>query len=277
MLSSVILPSFLALWLATGLCIFLYAAELRFPRGAQPSKRARVNAAIFNLITVPMFASTGAVFALLPHVTPLVRTSLIGTIPAIILGPLTFDFVYYWYHRAQHKFAFLWRFHAVHHSIEEMGVPSGYQHVSEPVLRGLLAALPAAWLVESAGSGIVALLVTLQGYYLHSTTKIHFGKFAWVFTDNRCHRIHHSVQDHHRDHNFGVVTMLWDKLFGTAYFPNDEWPDVGLVEQREPRTVSEFLWQPFRRTYPLISMANQQPGILRSTELSVSTVRYNSK
>jgi len=34
----------------------------------------------------------------------------------IILG----DFYYYWMHRLFHRVPFLWKFHAVHHSIEEL-------------------------------------------------------------------------------------------------------------------------------------------------------------
>lgn len=41
------------------------------------------------------------------------------------------------------------------------------------------------------------------------------------------------------------LSLIWDRLFGTAYFPNAEWPEVGLSDRREPRSVSDFLFQPF--------------------------------
>lgn len=48
-----------------------------------------------------------------------------GPIPAWLLAILVllvtlfvFDFLEYWIHRAQHRFGFLWRFHAVHHSVD---------------------------------------------------------------------------------------------------------------------------------------------------------------
>ncbi len=57
------------------------------------------------------------------------------------------------------------------------------------------------------------------------------------------HRIHHSREPQHFNKNFGVVTSVWDRLFGTAYFPaKDEWPDTGIVNQSEPSTVREFLF-----------------------------------
>jgi sterol desaturase/sphingolipid hydroxylase (fatty acid hydroxylase superfamily) len=41
---------------------------------------------------------------------------------------------------------------------------------------------------------------------------------------------------------------VWDKLFGTAWFPRqDEWPDTGIDEHDEAKTVGEFLFRPLRK------------------------------
>lgn len=65
--------------------------------------------------------------------------------------------------------------------------------------------------------------------------------------DNRLHRIHHSREERHINHNFATRTPIWDVLFGTAYFPRrDEWPAVGLMDTDEPRTLRDYLLLPFR-------------------------------
>jgi sterol desaturase/sphingolipid hydroxylase (fatty acid hydroxylase superfamily) len=68
-----------------------------------------------------------------------------------------------------------------------------------------------------------------------------------LIADNRFHRIHHSVDPHHFDKNFGAGTTIWDQLFGTAHFPAaDEWPDTGIADHPETRRLSDYLWGPFR-------------------------------
>lgn len=169
---------------------------------------------------------------------------------APLLGMILYDFFGYWLHRAQHKW--LWQFHAIHHSIEELSGINSYFHWTEQFFRIAFISLPAAYLVGIDGLEsvfVVELLLKLQGYYLHSPNSIHFGPFVRrIVADNRFHRIHHSVEPHHYDKNFGAGTSLWDQLFGTAYFPlADEWPRTGLVDQPEVRTAAAYLWGPFKR------------------------------
>ncbi|WP_141395864.1 hypothetical protein [Sphingomonas spermidinifaciens] len=45
----------------------------------------------------------------------------------------------------------------------------------------------------------------------------------------------------------GAFTPLWDRLFGTAWMPREgEWPDTGIAELDQPRTVGDWLSLPFR-------------------------------
>lgn len=171
-------------------------------------------------------------------------------IVAPLVGMITFDFFGYWLHRAQHKW--LWRLHAVHHSIEELSGINSYFHWTEQFFRIAFISLPAAYLVGIDAIEtvfIIELLFRLQDYYLHSPSKLHFGPVVRrLIADNRFHRIHHSVEERHFDKNFGAGTSLWDQLFGTAYFPAaDEWPTVGVTGQPEARTISEYMFGPFRK------------------------------
>ncbi len=65
--------------------------------------------------------------------------------------------------------------------------------------------------------------------------------------DNRFDRIHHSVEPHHFDRNFGICFTPWDRLFGTAYDPlPGEWPKVRIQDAPAPRDLGDFLLMPFR-------------------------------
>lgn len=221
-------------------CLLL-ALELWKPRDALPQRESRQRAILFTFVFITCSAVlTGLLslaFGRMQFEPMFAVPGILGAIIAAFAG----DFFYYWFHRAQHSIPWLWRLHAVHHSVEELGAGAGYHHVSETPLKALLYAAPLSFFI-SPNVGVVALILAFHGNYIHSATRLNFGWFAWVVADNRTHRIHHSLESKHFGKNFGALTMLWDKLFGTAYFPKaNEWPGVGLSGRPEPRTILEYL------------------------------------
>lgn len=220
----------------------MYLAESVRRRGDPMPWGTRINAVLFLMLyvaaAVVFFAFINPIRAWL-NITPIIPLSGIwGLIAALVIG----DFLYYWMHRAQHAIPALWRFHRVHHSIEHMGAGTGYHHVSQIAIEYLFIALPVAFLVGRNGALLVTVILSFHGFYLHSTIDAHFGRLGRWIADNRGHRIHHGIEPRHHDKNFGVPSLIWDRLFGTAYFPaDDEWPDVGLSEQCEASTVVEWL------------------------------------
>jgi len=91
----------------------------------------------------------------------------------------------------------------------------------------------------------VIVLNNMHSYFIHSSANIDIGPLRYVFSDNRIHRLHHSMEPRHLNRNFSTVTPLWDVLFGTACFPRaGEWPKVGLSDVAEPRTVGQYLLMP---------------------------------
>lgn len=174
---------------------------------------------------------------------------------AVVAAPLASafvaDFFFYWCHRAQHRW--LWRFHAVHHSVRELNSTNSFHHVTEPFVQAVLITLPSSLIVSETGAVVpmIALLLHMQSSYIHSSSRWHFGPLRSVFVDNRFHRIHHSTERRHFDRNFGAVTPLWDRLFDTAYFPAaDEWPTTGIAEADQPRTLREWVSLPWRLSPP---------------------------
>ena len=232
--------------------------ELGFPRTASASRlswrthgKPLVFWGIYNLVSIlildglkplmsqlhpqPLLPALGDRF--LPHPLALALD--------VVLAAMIGDLIYYWYHRFQHRF--LWRFHAMHHSLREMNGFANYHHFSEALMRTLLCGAPTLLLVHDMYAvPIVGVIITLQGYYLHTTTRLHLGRFGRFVVDNRFHRIHHSMQPEHFDKNFAIVTTLWDWLFRTAWFPKpDEWPETGVADYPEPATVRDYLCAPF--------------------------------
>lgn len=219
---------------------FIAAAELAFSRETPPARS-----------TVARYVLFGAVFILCGKlftwaITRRIEAPAVDILWLIPLLLLT-DLLYYWMHRAQHSIPWLWRFHAVHHSVEKMGPGAGYHHLTEIPIKAALVGIPMALVIGKVGWPVALVLISLHGGYLHSTTRLNFGWFAWIVADNRTHRIHHSLEPRHFDRNFGAYTLLWDKLFGTAYFPaRNEWPEVGLEDRREPQSIAQYLHSPVK-------------------------------
>ena len=132
------------------------------------------------------------------------------------------DFFYYWMHRAQHSFGWLWRFHRVHHSITELNATNSYHHIAEDLFQFVAVTIPMSYLlgVESGPvPWLVIVVVNTHSYFNHSTMNLNIGPLRYLLSDNRVHRIHHSIEARHIYRNFATSTPIWDMLFGTAYFP----------------------------------------------------------
>ncbi|MCC2971127.1 sterol desaturase family protein [Massilia sp. IC2-476] len=177
--------------------------------------------------------------------------TVLGWIVAPLLSLLVSDFFYYWFHRAQHTWKFLWVFHAEHHAIREMSAWNSNHHWTEEIFRIPFMIIPMSLLVR-VDPGFVPVLAWLllgaQGQYIHSHTKLSLGPLRYIVADNRFHRIHHSVEKHHWNRNFGSFSSFWDLVFRTAHFPKrNEWPDTGLDEYDEAQNVREYLFRPFQK------------------------------
>ena len=99
---------------------------------------------------------------------------------------------YYWAHRASHQIPFLWRFHAVHHSAEELDfLVNTRAHPVDIVWSRMIMLTPifALGLANplSYGDGLVATAVLLTGsiwaYFIHSNLRWRLGPFEWLLDD----------------------------------------------------------------------------------------------
>jgi sterol desaturase/sphingolipid hydroxylase (fatty acid hydroxylase superfamily) len=241
--------------------LVLTAFELLNPRGEQ-DLRSRVNGVAYWTVFIPLSALLLTALTWLwaaLGIRPLLSLpafhafSWIGPLAAVcavLAAAVANDFFFYWAHRFQHRF--LWRYHAVHHSIREMNAVNSYHHASEAIVSLLLYTVPTSLIVSDMGPGLpfVGLAIWVHIVWIHSPTRANFGPLRAIFVDNRFHRIHHSLEERHFDRNFGAFTTLWDRLFGTAYFPRaGEWPAVGLADIDEPSGVREWIDLPAR--YPI--------------------------
>jgi sterol desaturase/sphingolipid hydroxylase (fatty acid hydroxylase superfamily) len=150
------------------------------------------------------------------------RFDLVGNLSteaAVALAVLLVALGNYWGHRLTHQVPFLWRFHSVHHSIEQMDwVASGRLHPLDQAFTQAFTIFPLVLLGYGAGVfGGVAVFITLLALFQHANVRLRFPGVRWVINTPEWHHWHHAIDDAARDKNFGLPVV--DKLFGTAYLP----------------------------------------------------------
>jgi sterol desaturase/sphingolipid hydroxylase (fatty acid hydroxylase superfamily) len=157
-----------------------------------------------------------------------------------IVGYVAITFVYYWWHRARHHSAWLWRwFHQVHHSPQRIEiVTSFYKHPLEILVNGVLSSailFIALGLTPEAAAGAVALsgLGELV-YHWNVSTPFWMG---FVFQRPESHCVHHQEGVH--SFNYSDLP-LWDMLFGTFRNPRRFEARCGLGPSGEHR-LAEML------------------------------------
>ena len=117
---------------------------------------------------------------------------------------------YYWAHRLSHQVPFLWRFHAVHHSAEQLDfLVNTRMHPVDLVWSRMVMLTPifALGLANPLhfGDGLIATTVLLSGsmwgYFIHSNVRWRLGPFEWLLTTPAFHHWHHSNDRKRRDCN----------------------------------------------------------------------------
>jgi lathosterol oxidase len=160
------------------------------------------------------------------------------------------DLAEYLIHRLFHVVPFLWRFHAIHHSSEYLDWLAGSRlHLVDIVVTRGGTFVP-LFVLGFAPAAVYAYLVfvSFHAVFIHANVATDFGPLRWALVSPRFHHWHHSAQPEAVDKNFAVHLPWIDWLFGTAYFPDGEWPSrYGLAGGRVPEGYFAQLFHPFRR------------------------------
>lgn len=119
----------------------------------------------------------------------------------------------YFSHRAMHSFAFLRRFHAVHHAPRELDwLKTWHQHPLDVALHGLAVGLPGVLLgVPFAGLGALVLIRRLWSAILHANVRVRLGVLEYAIASPHFHHAHHA----NGSANFAGLFPWLDRLFGT--------------------------------------------------------------
>jgi sterol desaturase/sphingolipid hydroxylase (fatty acid hydroxylase superfamily) len=238
--------------------IFVPLERLVPLRQGQGTFRPMWKTDVVHFFVTSILVKIGVVVAIAVPVV-LLRTAVVPSIaPHVLSQPgwlqfleavLLVDVGAYWGHRLTHTVPFLWRFHSVHHSIEEMDwLAAARLHPIDSVFTKCVSILPLALLGFSATTfGVAIAIFTLQALFLHANTSLRFGPLRWVIGTPEWHHWHHASDAEARNTNFAALLPWIDVLFGTAHMPKRRRPQgFGLDASTPP--VGTTWWSHMR--YP---------------------------
>lgn len=181
------------------------------------------------------------------------------------------DLMFYVAHRAFHGIPFLWRFHAVHHSIERLDWIAAHRvHPVDQILtKGLSLVFVFALGFDLAAIAAYGFFYQWHGLLVHANVRIGFGPLRRVFASPQFHHWHHANHPEAIDKNFSPQLPIWDILFGTLYLPDDKMPERYGTDYPIPANYVGQLAHPFLVTREPASSA---AGATRKAALSSTEV-----
>jgi sterol desaturase/sphingolipid hydroxylase (fatty acid hydroxylase superfamily) len=169
----------------------------------------------------------------------------------VIIGVLALDFSSWLVHFVMHKNRFLWRFHLIHHSDNNVDVTTGLRHhPGDSLLRGIFFIL----LIFISGAPMYSVMI-YQTLVVVSTGFTHANiglppkldkVLSFIIVSPNMHKVHHHWKQPYTDSNYGAVFSFWDRLLGTfmkldkkdirygldRYYPNEKDEDfVSLIKK----------------------------------------------
>ncbi len=249
-----------------GLFALLFGAEriapLRAPRHAL-FRRIAVN------VAVSLIALATAAVVVRPTVTHMLDSAANGgwgisyllPLPEGIRAVVAFllmDLSFYYWHMANHRIPFLWRFHNAHHIDPDLDVTTAYRfHFGEVALSALFRTLQISLIGVSAGTfAAYELAFQANTLFQHSNVRLPLALerlINRVLVTPRMHGIHHSQVFGEANANYSVVFSWWDGLHRTLRL---NVPQAGLTigiagySDAADNTLWRVLSMPFKRQRP---------------------------
>ncbi|MFY9931600.1 MAG: sterol desaturase family protein [Streptosporangiaceae bacterium] len=214
-------PLLIVLVVATGMCERMWPAERR-PVLARGHVQDALYLALHALAVIPLMTllSVGAATLIGGHAHWIQLPT--QDWPGWLLVPVTIvamDGANWLAHYADHRLDPLWRFHALHHSQEELSVLTSFR--AHPLMHTtgfILATIPVVALMPARP--IAPVLITVYvciGTLQHANLRWTFGPLGRLLVSPAYHRLHHATDN--QAVNLGVVLTIWDVLAGYARFP----------------------------------------------------------
>jgi sterol desaturase/sphingolipid hydroxylase (fatty acid hydroxylase superfamily) len=248
------------------LYLVLYAMFLPFEATFPAEKGHTIRGRARNIFMTLVFLVSGTVvvswlFSFIPRAGQNTAEFFsLWNLVVILFYILVLDFLFYWYHRAEHTLSWLWPVHELHHSDRELNITTSYRtYWLERPLQALCIGLPASFAIGDIAIAYAYALVILTAweFFTHANLRLNLGFLTPLVCGPQLHRIHHSRLPEHQNKNFAQYYPFIDILFGTYYRPaQNEFPETGLHNVDSNMSVAKITIRPFVMWYRKIMGAH---------------------
>ena len=224
-------------------------------RGFTQFRHLTQNASLWavNLLVSPLLVLMFTAWAV--DYSPDWREQWLGQYPrwaTLVLDLLILDLWIYGWHRMNHRVAFFWRFHQVHHLDQQLDASSALRfHFGEVVLSALVR-MPVIFLFAIPFSSVAVFetLVALVAIFHHANIRLPAGLeriLSRLIITPSIHWVHHHAVRRDTDSNYGTILSCWDRLF-RSLSPTRRFPEMALgIEGRVENRVTRLFLLPFCR------------------------------
>lgn len=175
-----------------------------------------------------------------------------GGAVSIIAHILLLDFFIYWWHRANHRFDFLWRFHRVHHLDNMLDTSTAVRFHFGEVFLSALVRVPVILLFSIPFRDIVifeAVLLT-AAFFQHANIRLPQKlekPLSRIIVTPSIHWVHHHADGKDMNTHFCLLLSLWDRVFRTtSQAARRENMSLGVPNEKD-QNLWQLLLSPFRR------------------------------
>ncbi|MEO6633761.1 MAG: sterol desaturase family protein, partial [Mucilaginibacter sp.] len=114
-------------------------------------------------------------------------------IAALFLAFFSTDLFQYWAHRFFHTRVFLWRFHSIHHSTQNMDWLAGSRtHFMDIFVTRAMTFMPLYVLgFSTTVFNVYIIFIAIHAVLIHANTRINFGFLKYIVTTPQYHHWHH--------------------------------------------------------------------------------------
>ena len=242
--------------------ILIFIIELIFPifkRSAQTYKRWFTNFTFVILNTLVLrffFPVLAASFAVIcdQYNIGLFNYYNVSLLISMAASFLLLDLGIWIQHLLFHRSNFLWRFHKIHHSDEEVDFTTGVRFHPIEIIISMMYKLILLAIIGPSVVIVIIFEIVLNASSIFNHGNIKIPKvfdivLRKVIVTPNMHRIHHSENENETNSNYGFNFSIWDKLFGT-YIENSIKGDnmiVGLTEfNNKKKGLFFLLFKPFK-------------------------------
>jgi sterol desaturase/sphingolipid hydroxylase (fatty acid hydroxylase superfamily) len=239
--------------------LVLLALEATFPLRRRTRPRTRRLPVNFSLTALVIIAgifvvrpvALAASFWVAKNNFGILRLLNLSTPATILLGVVLMDLTFYWWHRANHRFFLLWRFHGVHHLDPDLDVTTATRfHFGEILYSTAFRVLQVGLLgVDASTFMLYEAAYQTANMFQHANLRLPLGLervLNKILVTPRMHGIHHSVVSEEVGSNFSVVFRWWDALHRTLR--------LNVPQQEIVIGVAGYLSQEQNRLWSLVAL-----------------------